>query len=240
MSVRLYVTSLSNPSKAAVAMLAHKRLPHRLVTLTSGFHPWLVRAAGFQGRTVPALELADGRRIQGSLAISRVLDDVVAERPLFPREPTARRAVEEAERWGHDELQPVPRRIFRWAAARDPVVRRWVAADVARVPAPAVMAALTQPLAARLSREGGGGEEAIRADVRRLPELLDRVDALVAAGTIGGPEPNAADFQILSSVRVLLDFKALPRFEHRPSAQRARRLFPQWEGEMPAFEVPGA
>jgi hypothetical protein len=55
---------------------------------------------------------------------------------------------------------------------------------------------------------------------------------------IGTDRPNAADFQILSSVRVLLDFKALPAAEDRPSAQRARRLFPHWEGEMPYFEIP--
>ena len=79
----------------------------------------------------------------------------------------------------------------------------------------------------------------VRADVERLPELLDHVDGLITDGTIGGAEPNAADFQILASVRVLLDFKALPRAEDRPGARCARRLFPTWEGEMPYFEVPG-
>jgi hypothetical protein len=59
MTARLYVTSLSNPSKAATAMVAYKRLPHRRIELLSGLHPMLVRAAGFPGRTVPALELPD-------------------------------------------------------------------------------------------------------------------------------------------------------------------------------------
>jgi glutathione S-transferase len=236
---RLYVTSLSNPSKAAIAMVAYKQLPHRVVNLTSGFHPYLVRAAGFEGRTVPALRLADGRRVQGSLAISRTLDEVVAARPLFPTDPVAWRAVADAERWGHDELQAVPRRMFRHATVQDAALRRWIAADVAKVPAPAVAAALTKPLAARRSGEAGG-EDLIRADLARLPELLDHVDGLVADGVIGSERPNAADFQILSSVRVLLDFKALPAFEERPGAQAARRLFPEWEGEMPHFDIPGA
>jgi glutathione S-transferase len=238
-SARLYVTSLSNPSKAALAMLAYKELPHRVVNLPSGLHPYLVRAAGFQGPTVPALRLADGRRVQGSLAISRTLDDLIAERPLFPSTPGERRAVEDAERWGHDELQPVPRRIFRYAAAHDEALRRWIAADVAKVPAPSVAAALSKPIAARRSAESGG-EELIRADVARLPELLGHVDALVAGAVIGTDRPNAADFQILSSVRVLLDFKALPDLEQRPGARAARHLFPDWEGEMPRFEIPGA
>ena len=239
MSARLYVTSLSNPSHAAIRMLAYKQLPHEVVTLTSGFHPYLVRAARFKGRTVPALKLDDGRRVQGSLEISRTLDELIPERPLFPADPEARRAVEEAERWGHDELQPVPRRIFRYAAAHDAALRRWIAADVAKVPLPRVAARLSKPVAAQRSREAGGEDE-IRADVARLPELLDHVDELVRGGVIGAEVPNAADFQILASVRVLLDFKALPDFEQRPGAQAARRLFPEWEGEMPYFDIPGA
>ena len=237
MAARLYVTSLSNPSKAAAAMASYKRLPYRRVKLLAGFHPMLVRAAGFHGRTVPALEL-EGRHVQGSLEISRALDEAIAERPLFPPEPFAHRSVEDAERWGHDELQPIPRRIFRWAVVRDRALRRWVAADVAGVPAPAVMAALTKPVAARRSADAGGDEATIREDVIRLPGMLDHVDALIGAGVLGTDQPNAADFQILSSVRVLLDFKALPAAEERPSAQLARRLFPYWEGEMPYFELP--
>jgi glutathione S-transferase len=164
---------------------------------------------------------------------------LIPERPLFPEEPDARRAVERAERWGHDELQPVPRRIFRFAAMRDVMVRRWVAADVARVPAPTIVATLTLPVAVLRCADSGGSEETIPEDIRRLPGLLDLADALVGEGTIGGPEPNAADFQILSSVRLLLDFKALPSMDKRPSARAARKLFPHLEGEMPRFAIPG-
>ena len=136
MTAKLYVIPLSNAAGAARGMVAYKRLPHRIVSFPPGFHPPLVRAVGFPGATVPALELDGGRRIQGSLAISRVLDDVVEERPLFPRDAAARRAVEEAERWGHSELQPVPRRIFRWAMVNDPELRRWLASEILRWPAP--------------------------------------------------------------------------------------------------------
>jgi glutathione S-transferase len=219
-------------------MLAHKRLPHRRIDLLTGFHPYLVRAAGFEGRTVPALEL-DGRHVQGSLQISRVLDAVIPERPLFPTDPAARRPVERAERWGHDELQPIPRRIFRFAAMRDVMIRRWIAADVARVPMPTIVATLTLPVAVLRCADSGGSEETIPEDLRRLPGLLDLADALVEEGTIGGSAPNAADFQILSSVRLLLDFKALPSMTDRPSAHAARRLFPHLEGDMPRFAIPG-
>jgi glutathione S-transferase len=117
-------------------------------------------------------------------------------------------------------------------------LRRWIARDVVQLPAPSLGAALSKPIATLRSREAGG-DDMIRADVAHLPALLDHADALVADGVIGSDRPNAADFQVLSSVRVLLDFKALPSFEERPSARAARRLFPEWEGEMPWFPIAG-
>jgi hypothetical protein len=56
------------------------------VRLIPGLHPVLVRFAGFEGFTVPALEL-DGHKVQGSRRIARFLDEVSAERPLFPLDP---------------------------------------------------------------------------------------------------------------------------------------------------------
>jgi Glutathione S-transferase, N-terminal domain len=77
-TARVWVTALSTPSKAALAMAGYKRLRVRAVWLPSGPHPWLVRAAGFKGRTVPAMEVG-GRSVQGTLAISRALDELVPE-----------------------------------------------------------------------------------------------------------------------------------------------------------------
>ena len=44
----------SHPSRAGIAMLRHKRIPHRVVWLMPGLHPQLVRVAGFPRHTVPA------------------------------------------------------------------------------------------------------------------------------------------------------------------------------------------
>jgi glutathione S-transferase len=75
----------------------------------------------------------------------------------------------------------------------------------------------------------------VRASVEGLPGLLDRVDALIAEGTIGGAAPKAADFQILSSVRVLLEFEDLAQLlEGRACAPAARLLFPDWAGPIPS------
>jgi hypothetical protein len=60
------------------------------------------------------------------------------------------------------------------------------------------------------------------------------VDALIAAGTIGAAAPNAADFQILASVRILLEFEDLSHLlEGRSCVPAARRLYPRWGGPVP-------
>jgi hypothetical protein len=60
------------------------------------------------------------------------------------------------------------------------------------------------------------------------------VDALIADGTIGSGRPNAADFQILASVRVLLEFDDLGQLlEGRACAPLARLLYPNWHGPLP-------
>jgi glutathione S-transferase len=91
MATRIYVMPISNPAAAGAAMVRHKRIPHRVVTLMPGLHPLLVRAAGFDRHTVPALEV-DGSKVQGSREIARFLDELVPDRPPFPldRAPAGR------------------------------------------------------------------------------------------------------------------------------------------------------
>ena len=181
---KLYSMSLSHPSQAARLMLERKGIDHRVVDLLPGFHPLQVHAAGFRGGTVPALKL-DGRRIQGSLRISRALEQARPDPPLFPA--GRRAAVEDAEVWGERELQPVPRRLFRWAALHDAALRRWLAGEVLRLPAPGLAAAGYGPVARLFARMAGASDTQVQADLAELPGKLDRVDELIAAGTIGGP-----------------------------------------------------
>src|SRR3954463_7030317 len=116
MRTTLYSLAVSHPGLAAPCMPERQRGDHRVVDIVPGMQPVALRLLGFSGHTVPAL-VVDGRRVQGSRAISRALDDLRPDPPLFPREPPARRGVEDAERWGDEVLQDVPRRIFRWMAA---------------------------------------------------------------------------------------------------------------------------
>ncbi len=71
-------------------------------------------------------------------------------------------------------------------------------------------------------------------DLAALPALLDHVDELLAEGTIGGPRLNAADWQIGTSVRVLLAMEDVSRLvAGRPAEAHARRVQPDYP-EIPA------
>ena len=120
--VKLYSIAVSHPARAAGLMLRHKGIDYELVNLTPGSQRLLLRLNGFRGGTVPALAI-DGRRVQGSLRVSRALEELEPEPPLFPADPEQRSAVEAAERWGEAVLQPVPRNLFRWCLARDAAAR---------------------------------------------------------------------------------------------------------------------
>jgi glutathione S-transferase len=233
----LYGTPPSHPSHAARLMLERKGIEHRVVWLLPGIWPLLVRTRGFRGGTVPALRL-DGRRIQHSRAISRALDEAYPDRPLFPLDPERRRRVEEAERWGDEVLQPVPRAIFRWCARNSQGVRERIARE-AGIPAPALLAAVNKPVAWHLARKVGADGERVRRDLAELPALLDEVDRLMAEGVIGGDDPNAADFQIGTSVRALMTIEDVaPAIAGRPAAELATRLMPEYPGAIASGQLP--
>src|SRR3954470_8886743 len=191
---------VSHPAQAVRAMLEHKGIEYDLVNLQPGTQPVALRVAGFRGRTVPALKI-DGRRVQGSLAISRALEAEQPDPPLFPAD--RREAVEQAEAWAERELQPLPRRFFRWAVANRPDVRRWLTEE-SKIPAPGLVSTLSVPAARWFAYLSRATDDNTRAGVARLVLVLDEVDDLIDRGTIGrAGEPTAADFQIGSSIAVL-------------------------------------
>jgi glutathione S-transferase len=238
MGITLYGTQPSPPSHTARLMLERKGLDHKTVWLLPGLHPVLVRTRGFRGSTVPAMKI-DGRKLQSSRAISRALEDVRAHPPLFPADPERRLAVEEAERWGDEVLQDVPRRIVRWITAHNQEARVMIAREVG-IPLPAVAAFVNAPAARHLaSKVDANDESVVRAAIGQVPEVLDHVDELIADGVVGGEEPNAADFQIATSVRALLTIQDLrPAYEGRPAGDLAMRFLPEFGNDFPAGMLP--
>lgn len=219
----------SHPVLAARMALELTEIPFRAHDLLPGLHGVIVRAKGFERWTVPALEI-DDRKVQGTLAIARELDRLAPDAGLFPRDPGKRRAVEAAERFGHDELQPVARRVFRWAGMHDNAIRAWMARHVVGMPLPWAAGYAFEPVMIVFGRFiSKASDEQVRADLARVPELLRRTDALLGAGTIGGAAPNAADLQILTSIRLLLAHEDLrPMIATRPCGEAALRLIPDF------------
>jgi len=236
MSVRLFVIPGSHPSLAARLTLEHKGVSHRRVDLIPMVAKPVLRALRFPRATVPAL-MWDGRRVQGSRAIARALEEARPHPPLLPSEPAQRRAVEDAERWGDEVLQPVPRRLVWWALRRDPSALASYA-EGARLGVPLGLALKTAPpIIWGAARFNNATDATIRADLATLPEMLERVDSWIEEGVLGGRDPNAADFQIGTSVRLLTTLDDLrPAIESRPCGEMARRVVPVFPGRArPAF-----
>src|SRR3954453_2328781 len=99
-------------------MLEHKGIPYKRTDLMPVISKVALRAVGFAGTTVPAIKI-DGEKVQGSRQIVRELDRLRPEPPLLPSDPEQRSAVEEAERFGDEELQQTIREILWWTIKRD-------------------------------------------------------------------------------------------------------------------------
>jgi glutathione S-transferase len=236
MGITLYGTPPSPPSNSAKLMLDYKGLDHKVVWLLPTFWSAQLRILGFRGGTVPAMKI-DGRKLQSSLDISRALDQLKPDPALFPADPNRRAPVEEAERWGDEVLQDVPRRIVRWITAHSQEARVLVAREVG-IPLPRVAAFTNIPWARYIARKVDANGQ-IRRAISQVPEVLDHVDELIERGVIGGEQPNAADFQISTSVRAILTVEDLePAYEGRPAAELAMRFLPEFGNDFPAGMLP--
>ncbi len=229
--LKLYMFPGSNSVLTSRLMLDHKGIDYKLVKLPPGIHAFMMMALGFETMGVPAIKV-DGRRVQGTRSISRVLDELVPDRPLFPSDPTRRKAVEDAERWG-EELQNATRRIFYYVARRD----RKAFLSVMLVEHALPMRIFLRIGAGLILRLASGAhratEDAAREDVMLLPARLDQIDAWIGEGLLDGVQINAADFQIAANLSALLKSEDLaPLIEGRPAATLARRVAPDYAGEL--------
>jgi len=232
-NARVYTIPGSHPGEAVQLMLRHKGIAYKRTDLFPAISRVIVRGLGFPGPTVPALKI-DGRRVQGSREISRELDRLQPEPPLFPADSERRVAVEDAERFGEEELQHPIRQIIWWAFQQDSSPLRSYS-EGARLGIPIGLAVRTAaPIIALEKRINTATDENVRADLAALGDLLQRVDDLIAAGTLNGEKLNAADFQIAPSLRLAMTLEDLrPAIEARPAGQLVERVQPRIAGDFP-------
>ena len=223
-------TDVSHPSFAAELMLKRKGIEVRRVDLVAAIHKPIVRAAGFPAPTVPAVFL-DGQRLQGTATIARALDALVPEPRLWPDDP----AVEQAERWGDIVLQPAARRLTWAALERNRSTLGTFLVD-ARLGIPTDLAVrAAAPVVWLASRFNHATDAALKRDLAAIPGRLDHVEALIADGVIGGQEPNVADYQIATSLRLLMTLDDLrPDIQGRPAGKLALHVVPDFPGRIPA------
>ncbi|HSD23332.1 MAG TPA: glutathione S-transferase N-terminal domain-containing protein [Solirubrobacterales bacterium] len=229
---KLYVIPGSHPSRTAMLMLERKGIPYKRVDLMPMVSKGVLKAQRFPGITVPALKI-DGDRVQGSMEIGRELDRIQPDPALYPADPAKRARVEEAEAWG-DGFQQKPRRFSWWAFGKDRAPMASYS-EGARLGVPVGLAVKTGgPLVALAARLNEATDANVRADLSLLRADLDRIDAWIAEGVIGGPEPNAADYQLAPSIRLLMSFDDLrPFIEGRPAGEMAMRVVPDFPGRTP-------
>jgi glutathione S-transferase len=246
---KLYVIPGSHACRAAMLMLERKQVPYRRVDVVTLTHPLVTRLHGFDAGgqrrqagerrplplrlgdrlgTVPALA-ANGDRVSTNHGIARFLDGRHPEPPLFPADPDQRRAVEEAERWANETLQMAARRIALAWAVRDPSAVPESTADGRMgylLYRPALLRRLIIP---RIGRRIFAVDPASdRELLAQVPPLLDRVDAWIREGVLGGARPNAADCMVAPSLALMLYRPDTPPlFEGRPALELVDRLLPE-------------
>lgn len=235
--IKLYVLPGSHPCAAVEVALERKGLQFKRVDLLP-LMQLLIGPLRYGGQTVPGMRI-DGERLVGSRNIMRRLDELAPEPPLLPPPGDPQRAqVLDAERWGDEVLQDVPRRILDVGFLRRPDTMESYAGDTP-LPLPRAVLRPALPLTARLmAMRNNARDDTAKADFAVLPGYFDKIDAWIAEGLLGGDQPNAADLQIGSTIRLLHTIADVrPLIDGRPAAGLTR-YFPPIPGEIPAGTLP--
>ncbi len=235
-NVTLYTLPGSHPCAAVEVALKSKGIDYRRVDLLP-MSQMLVGPLRYGGYTVPGMRVGS-EKLLGSRTIMRRLDELVSEPSLLPSEEDARQRVLEAERWGDEDFQDTPRKIIDVAFLRDPGAMLSYVGD-AKLPLPRSMMRPALPLTARLMAvRNKAREETVRTALASLPGKLEKIDGWISDGVLGGEQPNAADLQIGSTVRLLLSIGDVASLLRDRPAAALERYFPPMVGEVPVGTLP--
>jgi glutathione S-transferase len=217
----------SHPCVSAELMLRFKGIEFTRLDLPNMTHKALLPLLRHRGSTVPVMTL-EGKRVSGTMKIARALDHFVPRPSLFDGD---RATIEGAEAWADSILQDGVRQLARYSVSVDPqAMASFLTAPVLKVPA-STMRTILPAIKPVVLLQMRTKEETARTCLAALPAQLDRVDALLAEGVIGGERPNAADFQIAPTVRLMMTFDQLrPHIETRPAGGHALKLVPDYPG----------
>ena len=172
--------------------------------------------------------------MQGSRQIARELERLRPEPPLFPADPEQRAAVEEAERFGDEELQHPIRQILWWAIKRDKAPLRSYS-EGAKIGMPIGLAMKTAaPIVALSARFNEASDENVQA----------RPGGAAGAARPGRRADRRRHAQRRAAERRRLPDRAQhrpgddaddlrPAIEGRPAGALAKRVVPDYPGKTP-------
>jgi glutathione S-transferase len=233
-AVTLHGLPPSPPCFTVEAALRIKGIPFERVDFAFGEHPERMQELYGEGRTTVPGVMIEGEPVHGSTAILPRIDEIGDGPSLYP-EPIAD-AVREAELWAEGDLQLLGRHL-PWGAMHFRPESMGTFGGRGSLDGPGTDFAMKVIHGAW--RYVGITAASIEQQLQQLPGVLDHVEQLIADGVVGGEQLNAADCQIGASLRSLLIIGDLrPLIDGHPSGELARRVFPEWNGDIPAGAFP--
>lgn len=232
--ITLHAVPFSHPCLAVSAALDWHRYEYERVDFTTGRQAEEVeRIYGAGKRTVPGL-LIDGEPIHGTIAIFTRLDQLFGEGKLYP--PPVAERIRAAEPGLAEDLQTAARVLAFGSLHFRPEALGTFAAGEPLDPA-------GTDFAIRLVRGAwkyiGIEAQRIAATLESLPGLLDQVDEEIAARAAGGSEPTALDFQLGSTLQLMLQIGDVrPLIEGRPAERLATQWFEPGPANIPVGALP--
>jgi glutathione S-transferase len=230
----LHAVPFSHPCLAVSAVLDRHGLEYETVALVSGTHAETIEGIYGEGRrTVPGL-LVDDEPVHGTTAIFEKLDELVDDADLYPAAVAA--AIREAERGIAEDLQTAGRNLAFGALHFRPEALGTFAGSGPLDP-PGTDFAIK--LVRGAWRYIGISAELLAADLAALPEQLDIVDELIEGGVAGGDDPTAVDYQLGSSLHLLVQIGDVrPLIAGRPAEALVDSWFERAPADIPAGAFP--
>jgi glutathione S-transferase len=206
---------------------------YEVAELPIGRHQEEVEGVYGEGRrTVPGL-LVDDEPVHGTRAIFARLDELHPDAGLYPLENAT--AIREAEAGIAEDVQ-TSARVLVFGALHFRPESMGTFGGVAQLDPAGVDFAIKSMRATWRYLEITA--QRVHATLGELPTQLDAIDALQDAGVIGGEQPTAADFQLGSSLHLLVQIGDVrPLVEERPAA-KLLSLFEPGKGDVSAGAFP--
>jgi glutathione S-transferase len=232
----LHAVPFSHPCLAVKAVLDRHGLEYETVDMVSGPHADEIEGIYGEGkRTVPGL-LVDDEPVHGTTAIFDKLDELVDDADLYPAAVAA--AIREAERGIAEELQTTARNLVFGALHFRPEALGTFAGAGPLDPAGTDFAI---KMVRGAWRYIGISAQLLAETLAALPEQLDIVDELIEGGVAGGDDPTAVDYQLGSSLHLLLQIGDVrPLIAGRPAEALVDSWFEPGPADIPAGAFPAA